>query len=160
MGSGSSMGSMAGSAEPAPVTAGRGRHLLLYDGVCGFCNRMNQFVLARDARGVFDFASLQSATGHRILERFGKNAADLDTFYVVENYQSAAPSLLSKSSAALVVLRTIGGAWRWLAVLGVLPAALRNAGYDFVARRRYRLFGRSETCMLPAPEHRQRFIDV
>jgi predicted DCC family thiol-disulfide oxidoreductase YuxK len=151
---------MAGSTKPPPAPAGRGRHLVLYDGVCGFCNRMNQFVLARDARGVFDFASLQSATGHRIVERFGRNAADLDTFYVVENYRSAAPSLLSKSSAALFVLSAIGGAWRWLAVAGVLPAALRNAAYDFVARRRYRLFGRSETCILPAPEHRARFIDL
>jgi predicted DCC family thiol-disulfide oxidoreductase YuxK len=151
---------MAGSAEPAAAPAGRGRHLVLYDGVCGFCNRMNQFVLARDSRAVFDFASLQSASGRRILERFGRNAADLDTFYVVENYQSATPSLLSKSSAALFVLKAIGGAWRWLAATGALPAALLNAGYDFVARRRYRLFGRSETCMLPAPEHRQRFIDL
>jgi predicted DCC family thiol-disulfide oxidoreductase YuxK len=142
------------------MPAGRGRHLVLYDGVCGFCNRMNQFVLARDARALFDFASLQSPSGHRILQRFGKRAADLDTFYVVENYQSTAPSLLSKSSAALFVVRTIGGPWRWLAVLGGLPTALRNAGYDFVARRRYRLFGRSEVCMLPPPEHRQRFIDV
>ena len=69
-------------------------------------------MLAHDARAVFDFASLQSPTGQRILERFGKNAADLDTFYVVEDYRSAAPSLLFKSSAALFVLNTIGGPWR------------------------------------------------
>jgi predicted DCC family thiol-disulfide oxidoreductase YuxK len=154
-----SIGSVAESL-PAALAAGRGRHLVLYDGVCGFCNRMNQFVLAHDARAVFDFASLQSRSAHRILQRFDKNAADLDTFYVVENYQSTAPTLLSKSTASLFVLRAIGGPWRLLTVLGVLPSVLLNAGYDFVARRRYRLFGRSEVCMLPPPEHRQRFIDL
>ena len=150
-------------AEPAAFTglsAGNGQHLVLYDGVCGFCNRMNQFVLAHDARAEFDFASLQSPTGHRVLERFGKDARDLDTFYVVANYRSATPSLFCKSAASLFVLRTVGGPWRLLTALGVLPTALLNAGYDFVARRRYRLFGRSDTCILPAAGHRQRFIDV
>src|SRR5262245_42294788 len=142
------------------AAAGHGRHLVLYDGVCGFCNRMNQFVLAHDPAGAFDFASLQSETGHRVLARFGRDADELDTFYVIANYRSAAPSLHFKAAASLFVLRTIGGAWKLLTIFGVLPAALLNAGYDLVATRRYRIFGRSETCILPAPEHRRRFIDV
>ena len=133
---------------------------MLYDGVCGFCNRMNQFVLERDAAGLFDFASLQSPTGQGMLTKFGKDAGDLNTFYVVKDYQSGDPSVLDKSSAALFVVRTIGGPWRMLGAFAVLPTVILNVGYDLVARIRYRLFGRYDRCPLPAHEHRRRFIDV
>ena len=137
-----------------------GDHLLLYDGVCGLCNRLTQFVLPRDTAGVFAFASLQSETGGSTLARFGKKCSDLDTFYVVTNYRSEAPGLLSKAAAALFVMRALGAPWRWLNLFGVLPTAVLNGGYDLIARNRYGLFGRLDTCLLPSPEHRRRFIDV
>ena len=142
------------------ASAGGGDHLVLYDGVCGLCNRLNRFVLKRDSSAVFDFASLQSATGQEILKRFGKDARDLDTVYVLANYQSAEPRLFTRAAAVLFVLRTIGGPWRALNLLGALPKALLNAGYDLVARGRYRLFGQYQTCPLPSAEDRKRFIDV
>ena len=138
----------------------RGEHLLLYDGVCGLCNRLNNFVLPRDARGLFDFASLQSAAGRSALERFGRNPEDLDTFYVVTNYRTQSPALLSKADAALFVMTRLGAPWRWLGLFGMLPTALLDWVYDLIARYRYRLFGRTETCVMPSAEYKQRFIDV
>ena len=72
--------------------------MVLYDGVCALCNRLNNFVLPRDNRGVFDFASLQSAMGRSALQRFGRNPDDLNTFYLVTNYRSESSALLSKHS--------------------------------------------------------------
>ena len=142
------------------IVPARGEHLILYDGVCGLCNRLNQFVLLRDTRAVFDFASLQSPTARSILPRLGGNAESLDTVYVVLNYRSGSPVLLSKSGAASFVLKTLGirGPLSW--TFRVLPDGLLNLGYDLIARNRYRVFGQSETCMMPSAEFRQRFIDI
>ena len=143
----------------APSSVG-GRHLVLYDGVCGLCNRLNQFVLPRDTRGVFDFAPLQSRVGRELLTRFNRNPDDLNTFYVVVDYHGGAPGLLSKARAGLFVMKAIGRPWRWLGVFGVLPSGVLDRGYDLIARNRYRLFGRYESCLMPATEYKQRFIDV
>jgi len=137
-----------------------GSHLLLYDGVCGLCNRLNAFVLKRDRKAQFRFASLQSHTGQQLLRQYGRNPHDLDTFYVIANYGSASPLLMERAGAGLFVLKTIGGPWRWTAVFGVLPDSLLNFGYDCLARSRYRLFGKYDQCMMPSAEHRERFIDV
>ncbi len=128
--------------------------------MCGLCNRLNAFVLPRDARGLFDFASLQSATARALLHRFDRNPQDLDTFYVVTNYRSELPALLSKSQAALFVAKTLGWPWRWLGAFRVFPRTLLDWGYDLVARHRYRLFGQYETCLMPGPEYARRFIDL
>jgi predicted DCC family thiol-disulfide oxidoreductase YuxK len=148
--------------EPVPqalVSAG-GEHLILYDGVCGLCNRLNQFVLLRDTHAVFDFASLQSPTARSVLQRLGGNAESLDTVYVVVNYRSESPTLLSKAGAASFVMKTlsIGGPLSW--AFRMLPDAWLNLGYDLIARNRYRVFGQSESCLMPSAEFRKRFIDV
>jgi len=140
--------------------AGTGRHLFLYDGICGLCNRVNQFVLRHDAGGQFDFASLQSPTGHALLQRLGHSHAELTTFYVVGDYRSTAPIVLSKARAALFVARALGWPWRLVGAFAILPTPLLDFFYDLVARFRYRLFGRFETCPLPTPQQRHRFIDV
>ena len=138
----------------------RGEHLVLYDGVCGLCNRLNQFVLERDRSAVFDFASLQSAAGRSVLQRFGRNPDDLDTFYVVTDYRAGSPALLSKARAALFVIKTIGGWWTWLRTFAVFPDAWLDRGYDLIARHRYRLFGRYDSCLMPTANFKARFIDV
>jgi predicted DCC family thiol-disulfide oxidoreductase YuxK len=137
-----------------------GTHLVLYDGVCGLCNRMTRFVMARDRGGLFVFASLQSLTGRAWLERFGARDGGRDTFYVVVRYRGASAALLSKSEAALFLLRSLGGPWRWAALLGLLPRPLLNAAYGLVARSRYRIFGRYQVCPAPGPCERGRFVDV
>lgn len=135
--------------------------VLLYDGVCGLCNRLVQFVLRHDRRSVFRFGSLQSDLGARILARHGRDARDLDTVYVVVNYGAPGEALFARSDAVGFVFIQLGGMWRASAiVLKLLPHALRDFAYNAIAGRRYRIFGRSETCILPLPEHRDRFLDV
>jgi predicted DCC family thiol-disulfide oxidoreductase YuxK len=148
--------------------------ILLYDGVCGLCNRFVQFILRRDRNAIFRFASLQSAFASRILARHGANPTDLDTVYVVVNpdlnpdlrkespTQGAQPneSLLTRSEAVLFVLKQLGGPWRPTAFLLQLPPKfLRDLAYNAVARHRYRIFGRSEVCTLPCDQDHSRFLD-
>jgi predicted DCC family thiol-disulfide oxidoreductase YuxK len=136
-----------------------GNPVLLYDGVCGLCNRFVQFVLRRD-RGVFRFAWLQGKVGRGILERHGVGASDLNTVYVVVNFGSSKERLLARSDAVMFVLKELGGRWRVADFfLRLLPRFLRDAGYNAIARQRYRLFGRSERCRLPSDQDRTRFLD-
>jgi predicted DCC family thiol-disulfide oxidoreductase YuxK len=135
--------------------------ILLYDGVCGLCNRLVQFVLRHDNDAVFRFAALQSALSARILTRHGANPTDLDTFYVVLNHDQNSEQLLARSDAVVYVLKQLGGFWQIAAYLmGVLPRVLRDWGYGIVARNRYRMFGRHDTCPVPSAETRARFIDL
>ena len=134
--------------------------ILLYDGVCGLCNRFVQFTLRHDRNAIFRFASLQSALAARILARHSADASDLDTVYVARNYELPDENLLARSDAVLFVLKQLGGPWRPTAfLLELLPKFLRNSAYNSVARHRYRLFGRSETCMLPPDGDQNRFLD-
>ena len=135
--------------------------IILYDGVCGLCNRLNQFVLRHDPDGVFRFASLQSGLAARILPRHGANAGDLNTVYVVVDRDLPSERLLSRSDAIAFILRELGGVWKLLGVGGgFVPGFVRDWAYGVVARNRYRVFGKFETCMLPSAENRDRFLDV
>jgi predicted DCC family thiol-disulfide oxidoreductase YuxK len=141
--------------------------ILLYDGVCGLCNRFVQFILRRDRNALFRFASLQSTLAKDVLARHGLNPGDLDTVYVVVNPDSHHPNadmnefLLARSDAVLFVLKQLGRPWSAAASLvQLLPKFLRDLGYTAVARNRYRIFGRSETCILPSAEDRNRFLDL
>lgn len=135
--------------------------ILLYDGVCGLCNRLVQFILRRDQAGVFRFASLQSPLASQILARHGADARDLDTVYVVVNGDTPGELLLARSDAVLFVLAQLGGLWRAAgSVFKLLPHSLRNFIYNAIARRRYRMFGRSDACIIPAPDKRDRFLDI
>lgn len=135
--------------------------VILYDGVCGLCNRLVQFVLKHDSQDRFRFASLQSDFAAKLLRRHGADPGELDTMYVVLDYAQAGEQLASRSAAAIVVLRELGGIWGILGgLLQLLPKALRNWGYNLVARHRYRIFGKYESCPLPEEKHRGRFLDV
>jgi predicted DCC family thiol-disulfide oxidoreductase YuxK len=127
------------------------RHLVLYDGVCGLCSRLRRFLSARDPYRVFDFASLQSETGRAVVSRAGGDPDDLTSFYVVANHGSAGARVLAKSRAALFVAARLGWPWKAACVLGALPTALLDRGYDVIARNRYRVFGRLDACELEGP---------
>jgi predicted DCC family thiol-disulfide oxidoreductase YuxK len=142
-----------GASEPGPI--------ILYDGVCGLCNRLNRFVLRRDRQEIFRFASLQSQLAADILNRHSASPQALDTVYVVLNYGQQEERLLSRSEAVIFVLKQLGGVGRIAGyVLACLPRPLRDWGYGLVARNRYRLFGRFDTCPLPCPNQRARFLDL
>lgn len=148
-------------AEPAAVNpANDSGPVVLYDGYCGLCDRSVRWLVDADRRAVLRYAPLQGETAAPILERHGIPAGgDFDSFILVENLGSAGERLRQRSDGALAALVALGG-WRaGLARVGrIVPRAIRDAVYDFVARRRTRWFGRLNACRLPTPEERHRFL--
>jgi predicted DCC family thiol-disulfide oxidoreductase YuxK len=142
-----------------PRSGPEGAHLVLYDGVCGLCDRLLQFLLAHDRRRVFNFASLQSATGQAMVERYGRDSGDLTSFYVVADYRTLDSRYFLKSDAALFVAGELAWPWKAMRLVHLVPKGIRDRVYDLVARNRYRVFGRYEQCLLPRPEFRSRFVD-
>lgn len=126
--------------------------VLLFDGVCNLCEGWVRFIAARDPRGRVRFAALQSEAGHELARRHGL-AEDLRTAAFIEDGR-----LYTRSAAALKALAALGGLWRLAGALWLVPSPLRDAVYDWVARSRYRWFGKKESCLLPTPEIRSRFL--
>lgn len=140
---------------PQPPTT-----LLLYDGLCGLCNGLVRFLVARDRRGVIRFAALQSQVARDLLVANGRDPDDLATVYVVADWQTSGERLLMRSRAVLHAVGRLGGAWLWLArAASLVPSTIADLVYAGVARIRYRVFGRYDVCALPPAEWRQRFLD-
>ena len=127
--------------------------LILYDGVCVFCSRWVQFVIARDSEKRFRFTPIQSAYGTRLAQAYGIDPDDPDTNAVIHG---GAAHL--KSDAALTVLANLPG-WRWARALFAVPKPLRDVVYGLVARNRYRIFGKFESCFVPDAELRKRVLE-
>jgi predicted DCC family thiol-disulfide oxidoreductase YuxK len=128
--------------------------IVLFDGVCNLCNRSVQFLLKRDRRKQFLFASLQGKTGQEILKKFSLPANDFNSFILIEGDE-----LYTRSTAVLRILRKLGGAWALLYVFIIIPPFIRNPVYNFIARNRYKWFGKKEECWVPTPELKQRFLE-
>ena len=126
--------------------------LILFDGVCNFCNASINFIIDHDPEKYFKFAPLQSDLGQSILTQFGKNTQDFDSVILLKDNQ-----LYQKSEAALEITKHLSGGWKYLSVFGVLPTFLLNFFYDIIAKNRYRIFGKTETCRMPTPELKERF---
>ena len=130
---------------------------ILFDGVCNLCNGFVQFVIRHDAAGRFRFAALQSDAGQALLATHGLApeaiAAEPDSVLLLTGGR-----LYSHSDAVLRIAQGLGGPWRLAAVGQLLPRTLRDAAYRFVARHRYRWFGRQESCWLPTPALKARFL--
>jgi predicted DCC family thiol-disulfide oxidoreductase YuxK len=135
--------------------------ILIYDGVCGLCNRLVQFSLKRDANRRLRFASLQSDFAGRVLQRHGLNPRDLDTVYFVEDCGRPEERISVRSDAVISILRQIGGHWTIAAaLLRVVPGWFLDWGYKMIARNRYRIFGKSHSCLLPEAKYRDRFLEM
>lgn len=133
--------------------------ILLYDGVCGLCNWAVQFVIRHDAAGQFQFAALQSEFAQQLMRQHGLTELTLNENTPPESVVLIADGrAYTHSAAAFEVMRRLGQPYRALAVLRVLPRPFTDWAYRLVARYRYRLFGRSEACMLPPPAMRARFL--
>jgi predicted DCC family thiol-disulfide oxidoreductase YuxK len=132
-------------------------HLVLFDGVCGFCDGAVRWLLARDPQGRLHFAPLQGETADRLRTRHPEIPHDLDTAVLVERVPGGERVHL-RARAVLRTLALLGAPWSWLAVLGVLPDRLLDAAYRAFAARRYRWFGRLDACRLPTREERARFL--
>lgn len=133
--------------------------IVFYDGVCGLCNALVQFLLKRDRHARLRFASLQSDIAAKVLNRHGIDPKDLDTLHVVIDYGRPEERVLNRSDAVLRAGRELGGVWPLLATIArVIPRRVRDSVYRFVARNRYRVFGKYESCMLPDPSQQHRFL--
>ena len=129
--------------------------LILFDGVCNLCNGLVQFIIRRDAKGKFKFASLQSEVGRSLLKQFNIDPDLLHSIVVIDNGVA-----FQRSDAVLRIANYLGGRWKMLTALKILPKFFRDACYDVVAATRYRIFGKQDSCMIPTPELKERFIEL
>lgn len=127
--------------------------VILFDGVCNFCNASVQFILQRDPNGYFRFASQQGTAGQQLMRRLDVPSS-MDSIVLIEDGHA-----YFKSDAALRICRQLNGFWRIGAWLLLVPRPVRHFFYDILAKYRYTWFGKSESCMLPKPEHRNRFLE-
>lgn len=135
--------------------------IILYDGVCGFCNRTVQFILKRDTRDHFRFATLQSELARNLLQKHGLSAETLESVYLVLDPGQPSERVQVRSSASISIGRELGTFCRFAAnMIAIVPPALRDWGYNLIARHRYRIFGKYDTCPLPKASDRHKFLDV
>lgn len=127
--------------------------IIVFDGACNLCNASVNFIIARDSGRRFLFAPQQRETGRQILAERGIDPVDPETFVLIKDGRC-----FVKSAAALEIARDFDGAWRLLRILKIVPAPVRDRIYDWLARNRYRLFGKRDSCLLPTPELADRFL--
>lgn len=129
------------------------KKIILFDGVCNLCNGAVTFVIKRDKKNIFKFATLQSEAGTELLSNFKIDRSKLDSIILIDGDR-----FYSKSSAALYIARHLSGAYPLLFGFMILPKFFRDWIYDFIAKNRYRWFGKRESCMIPTPELAEKFL--
>ena len=133
--------------------------LLLYDGSCGFCAESVQFVLARDTRRTMLFAALESRTGRDVIARHPE-VREFDSVLYVEPANGVDPErVFAHYNAAIRVANYLGGSWRLLRVLQLVPSSIRDGAYRLIARHRHRLTAGGPKCVIPSAKDRARFLD-
>lgn len=135
------------------LTIPRDKPIVLFDGVCNLCNGFVQFLIRVDPSGKFRFASLQSEAGEVLLQEGRYTGGNLESVVLFD-----AGRIYTHSDAALEISRRLGGFWTVLYALKLIPWPLRDRLYNWIARNRYRWFGKKDQCMMPSPELKQRFI--
>ena len=129
--------------------------IVLFDGVCVFCNHSVNFIIRHDRRDLYRFAPLQSEIGKRLLAQYGLDPESVDSVVLIENGRACA-----KTSAALRICRNLDGMWPLMYGFIIVPAFVRNVVYDIIAKYRYRWWGKLDACMMPTPEVRRKFLAV
>ncbi|MDQ6757690.1 MAG: thiol-disulfide oxidoreductase DCC family protein [Bacteroidota bacterium] len=128
--------------------------IILFDGVCNLCNGAVQFVIKRDKNNYFSFASLQSAIGQKLLLENDLSLNDFNSFVLIENNNA-----YTRSTGVLRVLKKLNALWPLLYGFIIVPPFIRNAVYNWVAKNRYKWFGKKDKCMIPTPEIKARFLN-
>ncbi|WP_343486240.1 thiol-disulfide oxidoreductase DCC family protein [Allomuricauda sp. d1] len=130
------------------------KKIILFDGVCNLCNGAIQFVIKRDKKDVFRYAALQSDIGEQLIREHQIDTSKVDSIILIE----PGMAYYVKSDAALEIANEFGGLWKALQVFKWIPKSFRNIIYDFVAKNRYKWFGRKDQCMIPTPELQAKFL--
>ena len=131
----------------------RHERVIVFDGVCNWCNAWVNFAIDHDPQGKFKLGTLQSDHAKQILQELQLSTEDFETFLLLERTR-----IFTKSTAALRIARHLSGFWPLLYLCIVVPRPFRDAVYDFVARHRYKWMGKAEACRVPTPSERARFI--
>lgn len=130
------------------------KKIILFDGVCNLCNSAVRFVIQHDSKDVFRFVALQSELGREILKHIGINPKNIDSIILYE----PGVAYYYKSSAAIQIAKHLGGFWHFGTVFKIIPNGLRNQLYDYIAKNRYKWYGKKESCMIPTPELKAKFL--
>lgn len=131
-----------------------GKKVILFDGVCNFCNFWVNLIIEHDKKDLFRFSPLQSEFGISMLEKMNLSTSDFDTFVLIEK-----DKYFIKSTAALKVLKNISGWLKMFYPLILLPEFIRDWGYNFIAKNRYKIFGKSDACRIPSEEEKSKFLE-
>jgi len=128
--------------------------LIIFDGVCNFCSASTNFIIKRDPESKFKFATVQSDTGVQLLSKLNIDPSAPNTFVLIKN-----ESVFLKSNAALEIAKELSGPLQLMSYMRFIPRVIRDSIYDLVARNRYRIMGKRDSCMVPTENIRARFID-
>jgi len=128
--------------------------IILFDGVCNFCNAWVKFILKRDKEGVFRFVPLQSDIGRKLLQEQDIDTVGIDSIMLLTPH-----GLLTKSDAVIAIAQQLPGLWSAFRILKIFPRSFRNRVYELIAKYRYHFFGKSSECMVPTPAMRSRFLE-
>lgn len=127
--------------------------VILFDGICNLCNGSVQYVIRHDKKAVFSFASLQSDSGQSLLQQYKLPLSEFNSFVLIDNGIA-----YTKSTAALKVARKLSGPVKFLYGFIIVPPFIRDAVYNLISRNRYKWFGKKDSCMIPTPELKNRFL--
>lgn len=132
----------------------KGKKIILFDGVCNLCDNMVQYIIRHDKRDVFRFVALQSDLGGEILKHIGIDPKHIDSIILYE----PGVAYYYKSAAAIEIANAFGGIFHFGTVFKIIPTGLRNRVYDYVAKNRYKWYGKNDACMVPTPELKAKFL--
>jgi predicted DCC family thiol-disulfide oxidoreductase YuxK len=128
--------------------------IILFDGVCNFCDASINFIIRQDKKTVFRFAALQSKAGQELLEKYRLPQTKINSFILIDRGK-----VYNRSAAGFKVYGKLPWYWKWTQIFWIVPRFITDAVYDFIAKNRYKWFGKKEECMIPTPEVRNRFLD-
>ncbi len=128
--------------------------IIFFDGVCNLCNRSVQFIIKKDKKKQFRFASLQGKAGQELLKKFNSPADQFNSFILAEG-----DHIYNRSTAVLRMLRKLGSGWQLFYGFIIVPRFIRNAIYNWIARNRYKWYGKKNECMVPSADLKERFLD-
>ena len=130
------------------------KKIILFDGVCNLCDETVQFLIKRDKKDIFRFVAIQSDLGQEIIQHIGIDTSKTDSIILY----IPGEAYYYKAEAALKIGKELGGAYSLLSIFTLLPKVLSNGVYDFIARNRYKWYGKKESCMIPTPELKAKFL--